>query len=280
MIRLLLTSSRPLSWINTGYPFAAAYYFGAGLDLTWLLGTVFFLVPYNLAMYGINDVFDYESDRNNPRKGGAEGAVVAPDRHRALLWAAVVTCAPFLIYLFMVGNAASAIVLAATMFAVVAYSAPRLRFKERPFLDSVTSSSHFVGPAVVGLTLSGAEWSPGLLAAMAAFFAWGVASQAFGAVQDIEADRAGGISSIGTVLGAGATTRFAIAAYLAAGALMLVTTMPYLGLLALPYAASIGPFATLADGDCARARAGWGRFLRLNYAVGFVLTIALILQWW
>lgn len=57
MIRALFLTSRPLSWVNTAYPFAAAYVLVTGrVDATLLVGTLFFLVPYNLAMYGINDV--------------------------------------------------------------------------------------------------------------------------------------------------------------------------------------------------------------------------------
>ncbi len=52
----LFVSSRPLSWINTAFPFAAAYLMTTReVDLTFILGTLFFLIPYNLAMYGIND---------------------------------------------------------------------------------------------------------------------------------------------------------------------------------------------------------------------------------
>ncbi len=36
-------------------------------------------------MYGVNDIFDYESDIKNPRKGGLEGSLVAPDRRR-MFW--------------------------------------------------------------------------------------------------------------------------------------------------------------------------------------------------
>ena len=78
MIRILFWASRPVSWVNTAYPFAAAAILTGGLP-AWLvvLGVVFFLVPYNLAMYGINDVFDFASDLRNPRKGGVEGSVLA-----------------------------------------------------------------------------------------------------------------------------------------------------------------------------------------------------------
>ncbi|MBO0908760.1 MULTISPECIES: prenyltransferase [Arthrobacter] len=281
-LRMLLVSSRPLSWVNTAYPFAAAYLITTGgIDLTWVLGTLYFLIPYNLAMYGINDVFDYESDLHNPRKGGVEGAVLDRGFHRITLWAAVVTNVPFLVALIVLGNPLSWLVLAVSVFAVIAYSAPGLRFKERPFLDSITSSTHFVSPAVYGLVLAGAVFTPGLWAVLGAFFLWGMASQAFGAVQDVVPDREGGISSIATVLGAKAVVRIAAAAYLAGGLLMLLTPWPAtLGsLLALPYILNLLPFLGISDADSERANAGWKRFLKLNFLTGFLVTMLIIWYW-
>ncbi|WP_298121291.1 prenyltransferase, partial [uncultured Aurantimicrobium sp.] len=160
-LKQLFVSSRPLSWINTAFPFAAAYLMTTRqVDLTFILGTIFFLIPYNLAMYGINDVFDYESDMRNPRKGGVEGAVLDRSLHKATLWAVVITNVPFLIYLVAVGNVDANIVLAISLFAVVAYSMKGLRFKEIPFLDSFTSSTHFVSPAVYGVILAGVTFTP------------------------------------------------------------------------------------------------------------------------
>ena len=275
----LLLSSRPLSWINTAFPFAAAYLLTTGtVDLAFVVGTIFFLVPYNLAMYGINDVFDYESDLANPRKGGVEGALLDRSLHRWTLIAAAVTCVPFLVVLVLLGGPASWLVLAVSLFAVVAYSAPGLRFKERPFLDSVTSSIHFVSPAVYGLVLAGAVPTPALFAVLGAFFLWGMASHAFGAVQDILPDRAGGIASIATVMGAKTTVRLAIAAWTLAGLLMLVTEWPgpLAALLAVPYIAAAWPYRALSDADSERANRGWKHFLWLNYAVGFFVTMLLI----
>jgi len=278
-LRMLLLSSRPLSWVNTAYPFAAAYLLTAReIDLAWVVGTLYFLVPYNLAMYGINDVFDYESDLRNPRKGGVEGAVLDRTMHAVTLRAAIGTNVPFLAVLVLLGSPLSWLVLAVSIFAVVAYSAPGLRFKERPFLDSATSSTHFVSPAVYGLVLAQAQFTPALWALLGAFFLWGVASHAFGAVQDVVADRAGGIGSVATVIGAKATVRFAIAAYLLSGALLLFTPWPgpLAALLALPYAVSILPFASVTDADSERAHRGWERFLWLNYVTGFFVTMLLI----
>jgi 4-hydroxybenzoate polyprenyltransferase len=277
-----LISSRPLSWVNTAYPFAAAYLLtGGGIDWRLAIGTVFFLVPYNAAMYGTNDVFDYESDLRNPRKGGVEGAVLEPARHRPVLWLAWGSCVPFVVLLVAGGTPASWAVLAVSLFAVAAYSVPVLRFKERPVVDSLTSSTHFVSPAVYGLALAGGGVSPSAFAALGAFFLWGAASHAFGAVQDIVPDREAGIASTATLFGARRTVWIAVVGYVAAAALLVLGAngpARWTGLLALPYAVNAAPFVGVTDDGCARTRAGWRRFLWLNYAVGFVLTLLLLLM--
>lgn len=277
--RQLLLSSRPVSWINTAYPFAAATVLTTGrIDATLIVGTVFFLIPYNLAMYGINDVFDYESDLRNPRKGGAHGAVLERRLHATTLWAAALSCLPFVVYLVLVGTPISWLVLAISLFFVVFYSAPPLRLKERPVADSVTSSIHFFSPAVYGLVLAGATWTWQLSAVIVAFALWGIASHAFGAVQDVVADREADIASIATVFGARTTVRLAIAGYAAAGVAMFGTAWPgpLAALLALPYIVTVWPYRNVADEDAERATRGWDRFLWLNQFTGFAVTLLLI----
>ena len=279
--RELFIASRPVSWVNTAYPFAAAYLMTTReIDARLVVGTLFFLIPYNLAMYGINDVFDYESDLRNPRKGGAHGAVLDRRFHRITLWASFLACLPFVVYLTVVGSPTSWLVLAASLFFVVFYSAPPLRLKERPFADSVTSSIHFFSPAVYALVLAGAEWTLPLVAVIGAFALWGIGSHAFGAVQDVTADRAAGIGSIATVLGARRTARLALAAYALAGIAMLATTWPgpLAALLAVPYLINVWPSRNLADAACTAATAGWRRFLWINQITGCAVTLLLI--WW
>jgi 4-hydroxybenzoate polyprenyltransferase len=279
VLRALFVSSRPLSWVNTAFPFAAAYLLTTRhIDAVLIVGTIFFLVPYNLTMYGINDVFDYESDLRNPRKGGVEGAVLERGMHRPTIIAALATTIPFVVFLVAVGNPLSWLVLAVSLFAVVAYSARGLRFKEKPFLDSVTSSTHFVSPAVYGLVLAGAVFTPQLWLLLGAFFLWGAASHAFGAVQDVIADREAGIASIATVIGAKATVRLAVVAYLLAGVLLLFIGWPgaLAAVLALPYAISCAPWWNVTDAASESANRGWKRFLWLNFATGFLVTMLMI----
>ena len=274
-------TSRPLSWVNTAYPFAAGYLvMGGVVDARLIIGTLFFLVPYNLLMYGINDVCDYDSDMRNPRKGGVEGAVTPRKYHRLIVWSAILSCLPFVVVLVLLGNWQSVLVLAAVLFFVVAYSAKGLRFKEVPLLDSVTSSLHFVGPLLYAYSLVG-TMQAGWLAAVA-FFCWGMASQAFGAVQDIIPDREAKIRSIATVFGARTTVWLAIVLYATA-----VGLVAYLGVAAWPVAAAGGlyiinllPFVRIRDERSVEARTGWRRFLWLNYFTGAVVTMTLLMIVW
>src|SRR5699024_7554388 len=152
------------------------------------------------------------------------------------------------------------------------------RLKERPLLDSLTSSTHFVGPAVFGLALSGAPVGLPAVASLVAFFLWGMASHAFGAVQDVQPDRDAGIGSIATVVGAARTVRLSMALYAAAGLVMLLAGWPAAlpGLLALPYLVSIWPFRAVCDDRAEQAHRGWRRFLWVNLGTCFLLTQLLI----
>lgn len=288
LLKKLFWSSRPISWINTAYPFGAAYLYaswladgGLHLDLDFALGFLFFLIPYNLLMYGLNDVFDYESDLNNPRKGGIEGALLEPKWHGPMVFWSIASCIPFLAYFGFTWAMPAVVWLAVFVFTVVAYSAKGLRFKEVPLLDSATSSSHFFGPMIVGLSVASGEfWLPSASALVIAFAAWGMASHAFGAIQDIRADREAGIASIATAIGAKRTAWFVVLLYVAA----IASVWFALGLAGLPlmvvglgYIWAVAPSLRLTDADCELSNRGWRKFLWLNMVAGFAATIQLIL---
>lgn len=276
----VFVSSRPISWVNTAFPFGLSYFLATNkVDAVLIVGSFFFLIPYNLLMYGINDVFDYESDLRNPRKGGIEGALLDPKFHKLTLLVAVFSYLPFLVWLYLLGNLSSGVALTVLTFTVVAYSVKGLRFKEIPLLDSITSASHFVGPLLVGLAFAEVDFlATGSLGWIAAFTLWGMASHAFGAVQDIQADRAASIASIATALGAKNTVRFAFACYLLAAALVLSSNwpVPLTAIAAIPYLLIISPYLNLQDGDCQRANRGWRHFIKLNYLAGAIVTLIVI----
>ena len=281
-LRTLVVSSRPLSWVNTAFPFGLTYYLFVGqFDALFVVGTLFFLIPYNVLMYGINDVFDYESDLRNPRKGGVEGALLGPELHRPMVLLSTLLPLPFLVPLLLWGSLLSTGVLALALFFVVAYSAKNFRFKEIPFVDSVTSSLHFVMPAVFALAVVGAELTGLSLTLLASFFFWGMASHAFGAVQDVVADREAGVGSIATAIGAKGTVRFAVVLYLVAGLVVLVTPwpLPLIAPVALLYVGALAPWWSVSDEDAWKANRSWKWFLGLNFVAGAVVVLVLF-EWW
>jgi 4-hydroxybenzoate polyprenyltransferase len=276
----LFWSSRPISWVNTAFPFFATYWFVNGvIDEKLIIGTIFFLIPYNLLMYGINDVFDYESDLRNPRKGGIEGAVLDKSLHKITIWASIGLSLGFVIYLLVIGSDIADFWLLLTLFAVLAYSVPKLRFKEIPFLDSFTSALHFIGPMLFALALSGVSlFEFKLFSMILAFLGWGMASHAFGAVQDVRADREAGIKSVATAIGARNTVRFSFVLYFLAG-LSLMNAGPHgmvAAIAAIPYMVIISPYLNITDQDCERANRGWRKFIWLNFAGGALISLLLI----
>ncbi|MGV9002201.1 MAG: prenyltransferase [Candidatus Saccharimonadaceae bacterium] len=281
-LKKLFWVSRPISWPNTSYPFLVGFLLTttaalSGQTLTTLIvGTLYFIGPYNLLMYGINDIFDYESDIVNPRKGGVEGMRESRSFHPTIFKAVIITNIPFILYLLLVGSWQARVILLLVVFAALAYSIKGLRFKEIPLLDSITSSFHFVGPLLFALALNGfpeQAW-PWVIG----FFLWGMASHAFGAVQDIIPDRKGGLRSIATVLGSRSTVWFAAALYLCAVSLVLSQGFSYwlVALAGIGYLINCTPYLLITDKTSARTNAGWKRFLWLNYFSGAIITSVLL----
>lgn len=215
MIRWLIKISRPRFWVYITGPFLIGVVAASPVQswpLIILLG-VYFTFPANLLIYGINDIFDYETDKHNPKKIAYETLVRPKEQKQLWRWIAI-TNAPFLLLLPLLGNNGRWAI-AGFLFFGVFYSMPPIRAKVRPLLDSIFNVLYIfpgiVGYAVVSKTL------PSLYLCLAAAF-WCVAMHAYSAVPDIGADRKAKIDTIATKLGKTGTLLFCLACYgLAAG---------------------------------------------------------------
>lgn len=268
----LLLASRPVSWINTALPFAGgALAAGAGEAVgAWFLPLVIWWgVAYNLYLYGINDLYDLATDRKNPRKGGAEGALLQDGdlpTLRLLLLLSACTGAIF----WLTGTAEVPMWCLLGIASATAYSAPWfIRARAIPVLDAMISATHFVIPAVAGLALGG-RFEQAWVAPLAAFFFWNMGSHVVGALQDVDADRRSKIATVGTLLGVRGGGLFAIALYAVAGLLLLVQGEPLQRIGALLPLASILSLLPLVAGRPTHqaARAAWRRFMLLNLFLG------------
>jgi 4-hydroxybenzoate polyprenyltransferase len=105
-----------------------------------------------------------------------------------------------------------------------------------------------------------------------------MASHAFGAVQDIKADKAAGIGSVATIIGARPTVVLAMTMYLAAGAIALFIgdRFSQAAVAAIPYLIVVGRELNITDENCERANRGWKWFIYLNFFAGAVVSALII----
>jgi 4-hydroxybenzoate polyprenyltransferase len=199
-LSFLLKVSRYRFWFYTFGPYiigivAAAERPGPIIDVWTVIYGIYFLFPANLLIYGVNDIFDYETDVLNNKKQGYE-PLVSRDKHRELWFAIACTNIPFIVCAIFLG--AAIIPLIGFLLFSIFYSAKPVRAKAVPFLDSAFNIL-YVFPAIFGYMLHSGELPPAILIAAAA--CWTAAMHAYSAVPDIDADSEAGVSTIATVLG-------------------------------------------------------------------------------
>ncbi len=224
-VKFLINVSRPRFWIYVLGPYLVGLVAGIGKAedlLRWdvLIFGLYFLLPSNLLIYGINDVFDFETDRLNPKKYEYE-MLVRPESHRPLLrWIASLNI-PFIAAAYFLAPQAIPS-LAGFIFFSVFYSAPPIRAKAIPIVDSAFNVLYVFPAAFAYQTIAG---NFPLISVMIAGGLWTAGMHAFSAVPDIESDRQAKVSTIATFLGRSGTLIFCTAAYLGSALL----AFPFLG---------------------------------------------------
>ncbi len=202
----LLKISRPRFWLYEAATFGLVGTVGAlqgfrfFTDYHYWVFALYFLIPANILIYGINDIFDYETDKLNPKKGSYE-ALVTPDKQRSLWKWIVLTNIPFLF--FIPPTVPLLASFAVFIFCATFYSATPIRAKARPVIDSLFSAGHYVATGVFGYYLAGGTHFPtiGVIAGML----WAVAMHAYSAVPDIKADFQANLKTIAIMIGARST---------------------------------------------------------------------------
>ena len=224
-MRFLLKVSRPRFWFYIFGPYivglvAAAEYPQQLYKLTYLLFGLYFTFPANLLIYGVNDIFDYETDKLNEKKTDYE-TLVAPELRSKLWLAILVTNIAFAGILFL-GNWPAVVAGAAFLFFSIFYSALPIRAKTKPFLDSAFNIL-YVLPGVFAYSLITGQFPPASIVIAAG--CWTAAMHAYSAIPDIDADKAAGLKTIATICGPYLTLTICAALYAVAS----IIAMDYLG---------------------------------------------------
>lgn len=220
-LRQLLLVSRPALWINT---------LGVAVTGLWLSGQLwshapvwyallaYLSLPFNLLIYGVNDLYDQAEDAGNARKGGWQGARLNEAQRGPLLLAIAALNVPFALgFAFMLPWPALS-VLALSVLLFVGYSVPPVRFKARPFLDGLSNVAYALPVLLPVLALGGpnADYdAPWRVCGVLALYS--VGKHAFDAAQDITPDLEAGTATVATTLGLRGAAGYALACFALAG---------------------------------------------------------------
>ncbi|WP_121741298.1 prenyltransferase [Natronorubrum halophilum] len=262
----LLTLSRPRFWFYLAGPVLVGVAYAADtvselFAPAAILLFGYFLVPANVFLYGINDVYDREIDAANPKKDAKEarygGQSVVP--------VAVTICALLPLVLVPFVPTAAWPWIAAFLLLGAAYSAPPIRFKTTPLLDSI-SNGLYITPAGAAYAAVAGSQTP--LIAVLGGWLWAMGMHTFSAIPDIEPDRETGIETTATTLGERRTYAYCGGCWLASVVAFGVLD-PRLGALMLVYP---GLVAAIVTSSVAVDRAYWW-FPAINTLVGAVLTM-------
>ncbi|WP_144903126.1 prenyltransferase [Halobellus captivus] len=265
-LRYLLTLSRPRFWLYLAGPVAVGATFGAETtaDLfapVTLVLFAYFLLPANVFLYGVNDVFDADVDADNPKKTEREArwrgdpSIAVLIAASAVLGVAVFGVAPLVAWPYLVGF----------FFLGLQYSAPPLRFKTTPVLDSVSNGLYILPGAAAYAAVAGAH-PP--LAALAGAWLWTMGMHTFSAIPDIEPDTEVGIRTTATFLGERRTLAYCLGCWLAAAVTFALVDVR-IGLLLVAYPALV---FVIYRSNVDVERAYWW-YPIVNTAVGTVLTL-------
>jgi 4-hydroxybenzoate polyprenyltransferase len=200
-LRYLLVLSRPRFWLYLAGPVMVGATYGAdalgALAAPLLLALfAYFLLPANVFLYGINDVYDADIDAENPKKAD-DGREVQFSGDPTVVYA-VVACALAALALILAAPDPADPWLAGFVILGSQYSAPPLRFKTTPLLDSVSNGLYVLPGAAAYAAVAGAH-PPAM--AVAGGWLWAMGMHTFSAIPDIEPDRRAGIETTATLLG-------------------------------------------------------------------------------
>lgn len=212
----LVQVSRPIVWPVLPLVYALGVNAAGGewsaVAIAQLLTLTF---PMNLIGCGLNDIYDYESDRRSVRRRAVWGALVSSEE-RPLVFHACVAMIPIVILAACLTRNRDNFVATISLVVVAwTYSVPPYRLKERPPLDSLANGlGYFLFPLMMGYSLNADTREMPLRYYLLALCVAGI--HALATAADYDADLAAGHRTLAVVFGKRIAAALASAAFFAA----------------------------------------------------------------
>jgi lycopene elongase/hydratase (dihydrobisanhydrobacterioruberin-forming) len=191
--------SRPRFWLYYAGTYAVGFSLAAtsiaDFNTLFFVMLAFFTFPANFFIYGINDYFDWETDKLNPKKKTKE-YLLKPENKKFLKYLLLIPVLLGLILSLLKPN----IFYFMALFLLIGgyYSAPPIRFKARPYLDSI-SNLFYVIPGFMGYYQVTGNL-PNIYIMLAAMI-WSITMHLYSAVPDIAPDKKAKIKTTAIIFG-------------------------------------------------------------------------------
>lgn len=269
----ILHASRPRFWAYLAGPFLLGYVAGGSsiyplLSLFFFLMLLYFLLPANILLYGVNDYFDSDTDQFNEKKKSHEVLLKASQK-RILRLALLLNIAISIAVYILLPNTISQTLFVIFILLSIFYSTPPLRFKSHPFIDSF-SNILYIFPALIAYSFFSNIYSIPVILAMSF---WAIAMHLYSAIPDIKSDTKANLKTTAVVLGEKNSLILCAVLYMLAVLCGLLTPLSYLSLIGLIYI--ILPLVGLFKPHLI-SKIYW-LFPYINTILGFVLFLFLVL---
>jgi len=213
---ILIKASRPLGWLIAPLVFLLGLTaFGAPLTPVALFQLILLSIPYCILLYGVNDIYDFEADKLNPRKSVPDSVEMDTEVFPLVKKLAVIVVIALFASAILSLNPTNIVAMSLLLFFSYFYSAPPLRFKERPPLDSISNGIlYFYAPVLIGASFGATLFDIPIQAYLITICVMGIHS--FSTVMDYSADKLVGDRTFAVVLGKRTASLFAVIVFIIA----------------------------------------------------------------
>ena len=276
VFKTIIALSRPRFWIYLAGPYVLGYTAGlfdsitidAYIQLSFIKLFFFFLIPANIFLYGINDLFDKDTDSHNEKKNHQE-IRTTQNNTRIYIIAVILSCISG-IYVFDQQTMHVWQLLLLFLILSFCYSAPPIRFKTKPFLDSASNILYGL-PGIIGYVQSSNTYPS--IDIWIGILCWTAAMHLFSAIPDIEPDTKVGIHTTATTLGRHKSLVVCVILWFISASITVIKDP----LLIISFIYPLIPIIVLSNKHISINKVYW-LFPSINAFCGFILFIYLFLH--
>lgn len=267
LAKYILRMSRPRFWFYLAGPVIVGISYGATgvsefITVPNILIFLYFLIPANVYLYGVNDIFDKDIDEHNPKKSESGKEVIY--KGNRIIDVIVAVAGVTAVCFFIILSSQDMIPILLFLFLGFAYSAPPFRFKTTPILDSVTNGLYILPGISAYIFLSG-DLPP--VSIIAGAWLWSMSMHTFSAIPDIEPDREAGIVTTATYLGERSTFAYCGVIWILSAVLFTITNIFFAVLFVYPAVLAYIYFSSKSV-----SKSYWW-FPYINVIIGMILSL-------